>query len=206
MLFDILALISALTAILLLGRFVNIFPSLMACTIRWKESINLESSVKHSLDRDMLAIAMVLPFCLVADRFGLYAPDFMSGIDPSIRLALTIGIFIGYILIRTLISKMIRPRKMQPKTYRTAERASFTFFIVLPIILLAMGGVMSFIKMDETVIRTAMLCVSALIYALFMLRKLQIFASGCSFFAAFLYLCALEILPTGVLVASAIIF
>ena len=69
-----------------------------------------------------------------------------------------------------------------------------------------MGGVMSFIEMDETVIRTAMLCVSALIYALFMLRKLQIFASGCSFFAAFLYLCALEILPTGVLVASAIIF
>ena len=206
MLFDILALISALTAILLLGRLVNIFPSLMACTIRWKESVNLESSVKHSLDRDMLAIAMVLPFCLVADRFGLYAADFMSGIDPSIRLALTIGIFIGYILIRTLISKMIRPRKMQPKTYRTAERASFTFFIVLTIILLAMGGVMSFIKMDETVIRTAMLCVSALIYALFMLRKLQIFASGCSFFAAFLYLCALEILPTGVLVASAIIF
>ena len=71
MLFDILALISALTAILLLGRLVNIFPSLMACTIRWKESVNLESSVKHSLDRDMLSIAMVLPFCLVADRFGL---------------------------------------------------------------------------------------------------------------------------------------
>ena len=149
MLFDILALISALTAILLLGRLVNIFPSLMACTIRWKESVNLESSVKHSLDRDMLAIAMVLPFCLVADRFGLYAPDSMSGLDPSIRLALTIGIFIGYILIRTLISKMIRPRKMQPKTYRTAERASFTFFIVLTIILLAMGGVMSFIEIDS---------------------------------------------------------
>lgn len=206
MLFDILALISTLTAILLLRRMVNIFPSLMGCTIRWKESVNLEASVKHSLDRDMLAIAMILPFCLVADRFRLYAPDFMSGLAPSIRLALTIGIFTGYILFRTLISKMVRPHKMQPKTYRTAERAAFTFFIILTIILLAMGGVMSFIKMNESVIRTAMLCVSALIYALFMLRKLQIFASGCSFFAAFLYLCALEFVPTGVLVASAIIF
>ena len=206
MLFDILALISTLTSILLLRRMVNIFPSLMGCTIRWKESVNLEASVKHSLDRDMLAIAMILPFCLVADRFRLYAPDFMSCLAPSIRLALTIGIFTGYILIRTLISKMVRPHKMQPKTYRTAERAAFTFFIILTIILLAMGGVMSFIKMNESVIRTAMLCVSALIYVLFMLRKLQIFASGCSFFAAFLYLCALEIVPTGVLVASAIIF
>ena len=125
MLFNILALISVLICLSLLKRFAAIFPSLMACIIRWKESVNLESSVKHSLDRDMLAIAMVLPFCLVADRFGLYAPAFMSGIDPSIRLALTIGIFIGYILIRTLISKMVRPHKMEPKTYRTAERASF---------------------------------------------------------------------------------
>ena len=206
MLFKTLALISLLIALLLLKTMVGVFPSLIACLTRWKESVNLEASVKHSLDRDMLAIAMILPFCLVTDRFGLYAPDFMSSIDPSIRLALTIGVFTGYILIRTLISKMVRPHKMQPKTYRTAERASFTFFIVLTIILLAMGGVMSFIEMEETVIRTAMLCVSALIYALFMLRKLQIFASGCSFFAAFLYLCALEFLPTGALVASAIIF
>ena len=206
MLFDILALISALTAILLLGRLVNIFPSLMACTIRWKESVNLEASVKHSLDRDMLAAAMILPFCLVVERFNLYGPDFISSFSPNLHLAVTIGIFLVYILIRTALTKAFHPHRMQPKTYRTADRASFTFFIVLTIILLAMGGVMSFIGTDETIIRSAMLCVSALIYALFLLRKLQIFVSGCSFFTAFLYLCALEILPTGVLAASAIIF
>ncbi len=206
MLFDILALISVLTNIILLGRMVNIFPSLMACTLRWKESVNLEASVKHSLDRDLLAVAMILPFCLVVERFRLYIPDFMAAFGPDLHLAATIGVFIVYLLIRTTVSKMIRPQKMQPKTYRTGGRASFTFFIILTIILLAMGGLMSFIGTEEAIIRNAMLCVSAFIYALFLLRKLQIFTSGGSFFTAFLYLCALEIFPTGVLVASAIIF
>ena len=206
MLFDILALISVLIIILLLGRVVNIFPSLMACTLRWKESVNLEASVKHSLDRDMLAIAMILPFCLVVEKFGLYTPSLTATLGPSLHLCAVIGTFLLYYLIRRMLERVIRPQKLAPKTYRTAGRASFTFFIILTFTLLAMGGVMSFIDIEESTIRSAMLCVSALIYGLFLLRKLQIFISGCSFFAGFLYLCALEILPTGILVVSDVIF
>ena len=66
MLFKILALFSTILIIALLKRLVNIFPSLAACMVRWKESLNLEASVKHSLDRDMLAAAMIIPFCLTA--------------------------------------------------------------------------------------------------------------------------------------------
>ena len=206
MLFNILALISILIVMIFLGRIVNLFPSLMACTLRWKESVNLEASVKHSLDRDMLAVAMFLPFCLTAERFGLYSPGFMDSFSPAIHLTITIGVFLAFIIIRGLLTKMIPPRKIPAKTYKTAEKASFTFFIILTFVLLAMGGVMSLIGSDERVITNAMLCVSAFIYILFLIRKTQIFASGCSFFTAFLYLCALEFFPTGALVASAIIF
>ena len=206
MLFKILALISVLTVILLLNRLTNIFPSLMACTIRWKESINLEASVKHSLDRDMLAAAMLFPFCLCVEKYGLYTPRFMESFGEDLHLAAFIGIFLIYCILRIVLSKMLRPKRMNPKTYKTAGRASFTFFIILTLILLASGGILNFIDTDPTVVRSAMLCVSIGIYALFLLRKLQIFISGGSFFAAFLYLCALEIFPTGVLAASAIIF
>ena len=206
MLFEILALICVLTVILLLKRLINIFPSLMACTIRWKESVNLEASVKHSLDRDMLAAAMILPFCLVVERFGLYSPGFLDAAGPNLHLAAVIGIFLLYCILRTVLSKMMRPRRMNPKIYKTAGRASFTFFIILTLILLAIGSILNFIDTDPPLIRNAMLCVSIGIYALFLLRKLQIFISGCSFFTAFSYLCALEFFPTGVLVASAIIF
>ncbi len=206
MVFNIIALISVLVIIILMRRMVTIFPSLIACTLRWKESVNLEASVKHSLDRNMLAAAMALPFCLVVERFRLYELKVIEELNNDLHLAVIIGVFAAYFLIRLLLSRIMRPRRIVPKTYKTAEKASLTFFIILTIILMAMGSVMSFIGIDESITRTAMLCVSASIYMLFLIRKTQIFTSGCSFFTAFLYLCALEILPTGVLVASAIIF
>ena len=90
MLFDILALIFVIITIILLRRLINIFPSLMACTIRWKESINLEASVKHSLDRDMLAAAMFIPFCLAVEKFDLYTPQFMENMSPDLHLTVFI--------------------------------------------------------------------------------------------------------------------
>lgn len=206
MLFDILALISTLIIIILLRRLINIFPSLLACTLRWKESVNLEASVKHSLDRDILAVAMIIPFCLTVQRFGLYSPEFMNGFNENMQIIIIIGIFTAYLLTRMTLSKLVRPRKINPKTYKTATSASFTFFIILTLFLLALGSIMTFIDIEEIVIIDAMLWVSAAIYSLFILRKMQIFISSCSIFTAFLYLCTLEIFPTGVLVASAIIF
>ena len=205
MLFNILALISVLICLSLLKRFAAIFPSLMACIIRWKESVNLEASVKLSNDRDRLAFAMLIPFCLVADRFRLYDPGFLTGFDDNLRLALTIGIFLVYFIIRFIAAKFYLPKGRSSKCYKIADKSALTFFTILTLVLLAMGGVMSFIGIDPAVTKNAMLWVSVGIYALSLLRKTQIFASGCSIFTAFLYLCALEIFPTGILVVSALI-
>ena len=206
MLFDTLALISIIIVIMLLKRLVNIFPSLMACMIRWKESLNLEASVKHSLDRNMLAAAMVIPFCLTVERFRLYDPSVMAGLNENLHLLLTAGIFLLYFMIRTFMSKIMQPRKMNPKIYKAAGSASFTFFIILTLILIGVGAVMSFMNLEPGITKNAMLWISGAIYMLFLLRKFQIFLSGSSFFAAFLYLCALEFFPTGILTVSAIIF
>ena len=62
MLFKLLVLFSFLIVLLLLRRLVNILPSLLACLMRGKESLNLEASVKLSRDRDALALAMIIPF------------------------------------------------------------------------------------------------------------------------------------------------
>ena len=206
MLFNILALISFFIILLLLNTLVGVFPSLMACLVRWKESVNLDASVQLDRDRDFMALTMILPFCLTAFRFGLYLPDWMKDIGDNSRLGLTIGIFIAFILIRKYMEYIFRPKKMNSKTYRTACKSSHTFFSILTLILLITGGIMSFFDFTPEVIKNAMLWISATIYLLFLVRKFQIFISSCSFFTGFLYLCALEIIPTGALVASAIIF
>ena len=205
MLFDILALISLLIILLMLRRLVGVCPSLMACLIRWKESVNLETSAQLSRDRNLLAMTMVIPFSLTVWKYGLYCPGFILKSNDNIGLCITIGAVFTFILVRKGLELMLRPRKRNSKTYDTACKAGRTFFSLLTLTLLAMGGIMSFNGTPDDSIKTAMLWVSAAIYMVFILRKFQIFVSSTSFFAGFLYLCALELIPTGAIIASAII-
>ena len=206
MLFKLLVLFSFLIVLLLLRRLVNIMPSLMACMIRGKESLNLEASVKLSLDRDALALAMIIPFCLVSFRYRLYSPDFIEEMADDSVLGVYFAVFASYLLLRFMMTWLFRPQKLPKKTYVAADKASRSFFIVYTLLLLAMGGIFGLADVQDAVSRDAMLWVSAFMYLLFLLRKTQIFSTSCSVFAGFLYLCALEMIPTGILVVSAIIF
>ena len=205
MLLNILALSSFLIVLLLLRQLVNILPSLFACLIRWKESVNMETSVKLSRDRNYLALAMVIPFCLVTFRYRLYAPDFLKGFGEDALLWLYIAIFAAYVLLRVLMIWLIRPDKMPKKTYVAANMSAFSFFIIYTLLLLATGAVMGLFDLPDETVRVAMLWISVLIYTVFLLRKTQIFSSSCSVFIGFLYLCALELIPTGILVVSGVV-
>ena len=202
---DILSFISILSAMLVLRSLVSIFPSLVACLVRAKECFNLEASVKLSRSRDILASVMILPFCLIVNRFDVIGTGVSAGLSEDLRIAMTIGVFIVYFIFRIATYRLFRPQRLPKKTYQTAGKAAHTFFAILTLLLLTVAGIMTVAGTDETTIKNAILWISAGIYGLFLIRKFQIFTSNCSVFAAFLYLCALEIIPTGTLVVSAII-
>ena len=206
MLYNILALISLFVVLTMLRKLVSVFPSLMACLIRSKESINLEASAQLSRCRNFVAAAMILPFCLIVWKDGLYSPTFMEGINENLRFFIILGIFTVYVLTRKMLEHMLMPKVTNSKIYAAACKAGRTFFSILTLTLLSMAGIMSILNVTEVVATDAMLWVSASIYLIYLLRKIQILMSSASFFAAFLYLCALEIIPTGALIASAIIF
>ena len=206
MLYNTLALLSLIVIILLLRSLVNMFPSLIACLLRWKESINLQMSVKLGRERDTLALAMVIPFCLTAYRFELYRPAFFNSISENAKIWIILGAFAAFVIIRKSCSALLRPKRIPVMTYKSAIASERTFFIILTLVLLAIGGCLSLFDVSTTAIRDTMFWVSGTIYVLFLLRKLQIFNSSCSIFLSFLYLCALEILPIGVLVTSTVIF
>ena len=206
MVFNIAVLVAFIIMLLFLRRLADIVPSLLACMIRWKENVNLEASVKLSRNRDDLALAMIIPFCLVAYRYGLYSPGFMDGLSENAVLGLYFVVFFSYLLLRFMAAMTFRPHKMSKKVFMTAVKSSSSFFIICTLIMLAAGGLMSFLDVPDSAVRSAMLWVSAVIYALCIIRKTQIFSTSCSVFIAFLYLCALEMIPTGILIVSAMIF
>ena len=204
--FNTLALISVLTAMFMLQAFVSIFPSIMGAAIRWKESINIEASVKSSRDRDFSALVLMLPFCLTVFRFRIYNPSFIAGLSDDARLWAILAIFAAYLIFRKTAFMLVHPGKISQKAYVAAEKSAYTFFILLTLALLAFGSVASFCDASLQTIKIVCLWLSALIYGLYILRKLQILTSSCSLFTGFLYLCALEILPTCILVVSGVIF
>lgn len=203
---EILAIFSLLTTILLLKKIVNVFPSLIACVMRWKESFNLEASVKSGRDRDIIALGMFIPFCMIVEHYRLYSPAYMADLGETFRIAATAGTFVVYACTKMLAATVCKPKTTGTKAFAIGIKASGTFFILLALLLLGMAGVAGFLDLTPESVKPTMLCVSAAVYAVFLLRSFQIFASSVSHFTAFLYLCALEIVPTGLLVGSVFVF
>ena len=131
MLFNILALISLLFVIAILKRFASILPLAAACMFRWKENVNIDTSLRLRTERDLTAAALLIPFCLLSARLRLYSPDFMAGMSDNAILGITAGVFVCYILMRSAMIAAVRPRKMASGIYHAATSTEHTFFILL---------------------------------------------------------------------------
>ena len=204
--FTILVGLALILFLLTVRIVIELMPSLIATAIRWKESLNLEASVKLSRDRNLIALCATVPFSLTAFAHNLYNPAFLTGFSADAQLWISIGIFGTFVIVRTTLEHMLKPRRIQAKSYKAIVNVGYSFFIILTMLLLLIACISYLLGTSEEHTKNAMLWISGLIYLLYIIRKLQIFNSFSSFFAGFLYLCALEILPTGVLITSAVIF
>lgn len=202
---EIISLISVIIVIVMLRRIVDILPGVFACTLRWKECIKIDSFLKTSRDRDFTALTMILPMMLAVQKYDLLPFRFLDPMAPEASLGIIAAIFIGYIGFRMFSALIFLPHKSHKKS-RNPDYSDRTFFIIFAVSTLSISWLMNLFHMDPAVTRLTIIWLSTAIYLLYLIRKFQIFQSSHSIFSAFLYLCALEIVPTGILVVSAIIF
>ena len=203
---DILIVVFTILTVLYLRRLVGILPYLARGLWRWKEVLNLEASMRLSRDRTSFALVMVVPFCLVISRYNLFPLRLLEGLDAGMRTLALVGIFAAYALLRRFLTRVAEPRRINYDTWRLAATSGYNYFIVLTLVLVATAGISSIAGVNELMVKRILQYEIAVIFAVFLLRRTQILSNACNQFTAFLYLCALEILPAGLLVASAIIF
>ncbi len=202
---SILVCLSMLVVLMLVKNIFFIFHNLLDCLSRWKGNQDLEENMQLTRVRNLIAFVFVIPFSLLASRYDLYHPQFFNLIGrPWITLA-CIAIMAAYALLRVLLSWQLRPKSSHSDTYKYASRCSYSFFILASIALFIAVGIMNVIGTDDATIKTVSLYILAAFYAIFIVRKNQFLLSGCNPFATFLYLCTLEIIPTGILIATDII-
>lgn len=201
---SILTLASILLFLLNLRNFLDILPSIARCFTRWKENLNIDGSIQLMRDRNIVAAILIIPFCLIADRFGAFAPDFFEELPHWVGCLPLVGAFLAYILLRRILVVILRPKRSHEDAYMSMHRSSFNWFIILCIITFTTVAALSLCGTAPTVIRKVFIIETAVIYFFFLISKLQISASFCNPLTTFLYLCTLEILPTGLLVAAAL--
>ena len=146
----------------------------------------------------------MIPAILFLYRYRLYNPRFLQTFTDNWRLAAVAGVFMAIVLLRLFLYLICRPRR-RSDIYRMAHRAGFTFFIIL--MLLAISGVvvLYFLRANDFIISTFLSLFLVLAYLVFLVRKTQILSISCKPLTTFLYLCALEFLPTGILIATAVL-
>ncbi len=201
---EIIILITIILAILTLPKLKNLLPSIIGCLFRGKEILNLENSVKLARDLQQVYAICIIPFILIVCRFEIYKPSFLEGLKEELYIVLTIGIFCLYLALRYIFS-LIKFGNINSHIYSAANHTFSIIFTALTLILLCTISILSMLNIDYEIIRIVITYEIILFFAINLLRKAQVFINYRGIFTAFLYLCTIEILPTSILVLSAIL-
>ena len=186
---------------------LSIFPALTHNLKTSRGAMSLEHSVSVARSRNVSAALFAIPFCLMADRYALYPAHFWQTMPQGISLAVVAGVLVAFIVVRHIIHLLVtHPRRHDQEKAHAIHRVMYTFFILMVILMLATVGVMALKTAPDAVIRRVLNWEMIGMYAFAFFREGQILASNCSGFSTILYLCALELLPLAMLIASAIVF
>lgn len=192
-------------ALFTLKSFLNILPLLFDSFTRWKGCMTIDSSVRLKSDRNLVGYISILPIALIADRFHLFSAGILDTVPEDWHLAATLGTVIAWLLLRHFFYIICSARARRPETFRTAHSSVFNFIILMAAVMVPLAGIFSFTGISEETERMVLIYAAGFFYLVAILRESQILASFCSQIQTFLYLCALEFIPTGALVAGNIL-
>lgn len=199
-------LVSCALVLLALPGLFNVLPFLLGGAVRWRETQHLADSPKLRSCCSEAALAMIFPTVFVIARFSLHPR--CEGLGPWGSLAAAAVIFAGYVLLRAVMRLIMRPRKRSNSSAESFKFASIVpamFFLLWSIILIITAFFGLSLRVPSYQLKEIMYAETALCYFLCILRRTQIFIYYRGFFSGILYLCTLEIIPTGALILSAIL-
>lgn len=200
----VLVVAAVLIGIAGLRDLLRLLPELLYCFSRPRASVSLEYNTSVVRMRNTAALISILPFCLLADRFGLFRPELWSAVPEEWSAPATVGVFLAYLLLRSVCSALIRPPRLSGTAADAVRRSPRNYFILLTLLMLLTAGLLYIFRPSDTVVRITLYAETALFFLLSLLRSGQILASGFSGLTTILYLCGLELLPAAVLAACAV--
>ena len=202
----ILAVVAVLLLLAGLPELFRLAPHLLYSVDRSRGSAALEHSLGMARTRNLTALACVLPFCLMADRYALARPAFWTHIPASWSAPATLGLLMAFVLVRAVSYLIWRPRRLNAEQYATLRHSPYNYFILLTALMLVSVGILSLLRLPDTVIQTVLWVEMAVVFLLTIFRSGQILSAFGMGFPTFLYLCGLEMIPAALMVAVVMFF
>ena len=201
------ALIAVFTLLVLvtLKRFVNIAHNLFDGLSRWKACLAIEASVQQMEDRNLIGYVCIIPISMIADRYGFITAGLASTVPAAWHCLVPIAAIAAWLFVKHLFYKLISLRVRHVETFRIAHKAFYNYWILASLLLVMTVGVLAFLETPAELGRKILLYELGGIYFIGIIRQSQILSSTYGAVATFLYLCALEFIPTAALIAGDIL-
>ncbi|MBO4670326.1 MAG: DUF4271 domain-containing protein [Bacteroidales bacterium] len=192
----------AVVALMLIeiSDLIRIFPQLLRCLSRWKGNVEVEHSVSVARMRNTITLPSVLAIAILANRFRLFNATFMAPVDPEWSLVVSVGIVLAVLFVRWIFYLCTPLRSRTNELALTLRHVIFNYLILLSVVMLVSALLLMALKVPSTAVRGVLLAECGLFYLLHLRRTSQILSSRYGSLATILYLCALEILPVGILI------
>ena len=113
-----------------------------------------------------------------------------------------IGVLLVYLLLRNILYNMILSRTRNANNLVVAHKSAYNFFIIITLFLVVTTGLLYVSGAAESTFKTFILLEMAVLYLVMILWQNEILLGSCNPLTTFLYLCGLEFVPTGLLIAA----
>lgn len=194
-----------LLVLVTLKNFLNIAHDLFDSLSRWKASLNIEASVQKMEDRNLLGYIYIIPVAMIADRYSFIPAKLATQVPVNWHCLVPLGAIVVWLLLKHLVYRIIAIKVRRVETFRIAHKSFYNYWILAALLMIVTAGIMSLAHTPEPLGRQILMYELGGMYLLGILRESQILSSAYSPIAVFLYLCALELIPSGALVAAAIL-
>ena len=186
-----LALVAVAAMVVSLRDLYRVTPALLRSLLGKKGCAEAEYNMQTSRTRTWLSTVFMLPLCLLADRYLADRSDILP----------VLAFWVGFLLLRLLLYGLVRYRIRGGEDFRYAYTCFFTYLILATAVSLLAAGILYLAGAAEETFRTTLFVILSVFYLLFIVRKWQFLRNSYGRFTTFLYLCALEFLPLGILAA-----
>ena len=190
------------TIVLFLLELLNLlrlYPMLFRCLSRWKANIELEHSVSMARTRNTVSLVTSMILVLIVDRWRLADPSFKQALPQHWQLAVSAGLIVSYALLRRLAYLISKFRSQTSEYASTLRHSLYNYQILLTSLMVLSALLMTGFHVPEYILRCVLYAEIIGFAILYLYNTSQILASRCNIFTTILYLCALEILPLGIL-------